>query len=78
MDKLFDLPALTALADNYITSAVTLSPMSVVLIYAVSGILEDHDLWTGADGFELSTAEQDEVDAMIAKLMSELQDATAS
>lgn len=68
---MFDLQQLTALAANTPTSAVSLSPMSVQIILAAAAFAEDMENWQGA-GYELTSAEIDEIRAAVALMQSEV------
>lgn len=68
---MFDLAVFQGLAADETAKTPTLSPMSVVLILAVFGELVDVTNWKGA-GDELTPAEVDEIDAMVALLYFEL------
>lgn len=68
---MFNLADLQTLAADQTAFNPTLSPMSVVLILAAYGELIDLRNWIGA-GDELTPAEVDEIDAMVALLYFEL------
>lgn len=73
----FSLPDLSVLASDYEDAITpTLSPMSLVLIFAVSDILYDLNNWTGTDVIEgLTDAEKDDIDRYVSDLMKEISDA---
>ena len=68
---MFNLPAIIELADDNEPVSATLSGESVALIGLMFGLLADRENWVGADG-ELTDAEWDTLEAMIAALMFEI------
>lgn len=63
----FDRALLVAQIDTTSPASVDLSEPSIVFILACTGILENRSFWT-----EMSDAEWDEIEAMIANLLKEI------
>lgn len=66
------LPLVKELNDGQYPQTVHLSPSSVTLIMSGLTFLFQLWRWQGDDGYELTTSEIDEVDAMTAKLAEEM------
>lgn len=62
----FNRDSLLALASNYEPTDTTLSPETIALILAASGILEDRSFWD-----EMTDSEWDEIESLIANLVDE-------
>jgi len=70
---MFNLPAISSLADETDPLDTTLSPFSVNLILAAIDLLYDLSLWSGADEINgLTDAEKDEIEEHISRLAQEV------
>lgn len=67
----FSLPDLVALAADESPNATTLSPLTIQLLLTAADIINDYELWAGA-GYELTSDEKDQIDAMIAQMVTEV------
>lgn len=71
MAKLFDLAAITEIAEDEITSQHLLSPSTRQVLLACFGLLSNPDNWRDLDEI-LSDVETDEIDAIISQAMVQI------